>query len=430
LGIKNTIDYLEQLKIPTEEMQQDLSLALGSGNLTPMEVACGFAVIANGGYDVQPYLIDTIRNDKNQVVFQAPKVVLCEQDCGPERTPSGEQDPMENIAKPDQVKNYLTLTGWESYGSENGSWDVYVNNVDGEDLEIVFPRYGSKSENISYVKSSLEVISASNEEEMEKTLLRIRTQNQDLLLSRIPNSGEGDKLSILDASKMVNHFKSLVAYSAASEDEPQTYFHGWKGPAREMANRYKFGHTFKGSFGFSIESPSLRSKNRLQQELDTYEPSSTIIPIERRVLERVIRGLYDVVVAKQNNNAARIVDDYHSGLNANMCSALGKIVKNFSVEYDVLWSPRIEASEDVKNLDPITITPSHNTYLKEAEEALREHEPVKREVIGYVIGMSAEEPMSMGAKRIVEIDWRFQDDVDGPSRVLAELPKEEYRKGI
>ncbi|MBS3804837.1 MAG: penicillin-binding protein 1A [Oleiphilaceae bacterium] len=104
LGIKNTISYLEQLKIPTEQMQQDLSLALGSGNLTPMEVARGFAVIANGGYDVQPYLIETITNDKNEVIFQAPEVVLCDQDCDPGKTPDDEQDPVENIATPEQIK--------------------------------------------------------------------------------------------------------------------------------------------------------------------------------------------------------------------------------------------------------------------------------------------------------------------------------------
>ncbi|MDX1634957.1 MAG: penicillin-binding protein 1A [Marinobacter sp.] len=81
LGIDSTVDYLDQLGIPTSGMQRDLSMALGSGNLTPMDVARGFAVIANGGYDVQPYLIDRILDDKDRVVYQAPRVVLCDSDC-------------------------------------------------------------------------------------------------------------------------------------------------------------------------------------------------------------------------------------------------------------------------------------------------------------------------------------------------------------
>ncbi len=81
LGIEPTIDYLKQLRIPTENMQEDLSLALGSGLLTPMEVARGFAVIANGGYDVQPYFIKRISDVNGETIYTAPEVILCEQEC-------------------------------------------------------------------------------------------------------------------------------------------------------------------------------------------------------------------------------------------------------------------------------------------------------------------------------------------------------------
>ncbi|AXS84418.1 penicillin-binding protein 1A [Marinobacter sp. Arc7-DN-1] len=81
LGIQKTIDYLAQLEIPVEKMPDNLSLSLGSGLLTPMELARGMAVIANGGYDVEPYLIETIKNVRGEIVYQAPKTVLCDQEC-------------------------------------------------------------------------------------------------------------------------------------------------------------------------------------------------------------------------------------------------------------------------------------------------------------------------------------------------------------
>ena len=81
LGIQTTLDYLEQLKIPTDDMQKDLSLSLGSGLLTPMELARGFAVISNGGHDVQPYLIDSITDVNNKEIYKAPDVVLCDRNC-------------------------------------------------------------------------------------------------------------------------------------------------------------------------------------------------------------------------------------------------------------------------------------------------------------------------------------------------------------
>nr|WP_228141726.1 penicillin-binding protein 1A [Marinobacter sp. X15-166B] len=81
VGIQHTLDYLDQLGIPTANMQKDLSLALGSGLLTPMELARGFAVIANGGYDVQPYLISAIYDSSGKEVYRAPTVELCDDQC-------------------------------------------------------------------------------------------------------------------------------------------------------------------------------------------------------------------------------------------------------------------------------------------------------------------------------------------------------------
>ncbi|WP_375172518.1 penicillin-binding protein 1A [Marinobacter sp.] len=81
VGIQTTLNYLKQLRIPVANMPDDLSLSLGSGQLTPMQLARGLAVIANGGYDVQPYLIERIQDINGETVYQAPETILCEQDC-------------------------------------------------------------------------------------------------------------------------------------------------------------------------------------------------------------------------------------------------------------------------------------------------------------------------------------------------------------
>ncbi|MBB5322208.1 penicillin-binding protein 1A [Marinobacter oulmenensis] len=82
LGTNTTLDYLKQLQLPTDKMPDNLSLALGSGLVTPMAVARGFAVIANGGYDVQPYLIERIEEADGTPLYEAPETLLCDQDCG------------------------------------------------------------------------------------------------------------------------------------------------------------------------------------------------------------------------------------------------------------------------------------------------------------------------------------------------------------
>ena len=81
VGVPQTLDYLKQLKVPTENMPKDLSLSLGSGQLSPMELARGLAVIANGGYDVEPFLIQSITDANSETIYQAPEVILCDTNC-------------------------------------------------------------------------------------------------------------------------------------------------------------------------------------------------------------------------------------------------------------------------------------------------------------------------------------------------------------
>ncbi|MDN6320566.1 MAG: penicillin-binding protein 1A [Marinobacter sp.] len=92
LGIQHTLDYLKQLKVPTENMPDNLSLSLGSGQLSPMELARGLAVIANGGYDVEPFLIQRIADVNGETIYEAPEVILCDTNCDTKETTSAPPD--------------------------------------------------------------------------------------------------------------------------------------------------------------------------------------------------------------------------------------------------------------------------------------------------------------------------------------------------
>ncbi|MGP9833751.1 penicillin-binding protein 1A [Marinobacter sp. NSM] len=108
LGIRQTLNYLDQLKIPTANMPANLSLSLGAGQLTPMELARGFAVIANGGYDVEPYLIKTIQEPDGTIVYEAPETVLCDDDCEQQLTESTSEGPLtENTSETPETDGIL-----------------------------------------------------------------------------------------------------------------------------------------------------------------------------------------------------------------------------------------------------------------------------------------------------------------------------------
>ncbi|KAB7624412.1 penicillin-binding protein 1A [Alkalilimnicola sp. S0819] len=78
IGIAYAIDYLQRFGFPGGSLPRDLSLSLGSASLTPLELARGYAVFANGGHQVQPYLVEEIYDDGGKRVYRAPLVRLCE----------------------------------------------------------------------------------------------------------------------------------------------------------------------------------------------------------------------------------------------------------------------------------------------------------------------------------------------------------------
>ena len=71
LGISQVVPVLEKFGFSSKTLRRDLSLALGSNTLTPLEVAAGFAVFANGGYRVSPYLVERVEQLEEGVIFQA-----------------------------------------------------------------------------------------------------------------------------------------------------------------------------------------------------------------------------------------------------------------------------------------------------------------------------------------------------------------------
>jgi len=77
MGIGYASRFLKRFGITRNMIQRDLSMALGSGSFTPLELASSFAVISNGGFRVEPYFISRIENDDGEVLYEADPLVAC-----------------------------------------------------------------------------------------------------------------------------------------------------------------------------------------------------------------------------------------------------------------------------------------------------------------------------------------------------------------
>ncbi len=85
IGISYAIDYATRFGFNPDKLPRDLSLALGSAAIKPMELVTGYATFANGGYKIDPYFIDRIENDAGEILFKANPARVCE-DCEPAAT--------------------------------------------------------------------------------------------------------------------------------------------------------------------------------------------------------------------------------------------------------------------------------------------------------------------------------------------------------
>ncbi len=81
VGHRYTEEHITSFGFGPEQIPQGLSLALGSGVATPLEMARGYAVFANGGYYVEPFVIERIEDVQGEVLFRSSPLMVCEADC-------------------------------------------------------------------------------------------------------------------------------------------------------------------------------------------------------------------------------------------------------------------------------------------------------------------------------------------------------------
>ncbi|HIP53797.1 MAG TPA: penicillin-binding protein 1A [Chromatiales bacterium] len=77
MGIQHALQHIKRFGFNINELPKDLSLALGSGAVTPTSMAEGYAVLANGGYHVEPYTISRILDRHGEALFTAKPLRVC-----------------------------------------------------------------------------------------------------------------------------------------------------------------------------------------------------------------------------------------------------------------------------------------------------------------------------------------------------------------
>ncbi|TJY58338.1 penicillin-binding protein 1A [Sinimarinibacterium sp. CAU 1509] len=115
IGLNYARDYIPRFGLPADRLPNDLTMALGSAVFTPLEMARGYSTIANGGFVIDPYFIDSVRDNHGSELFRAKPKRACEacleqNVAGAAQSPESSEDAGSAVPAPDQNWTPATRT--------------------------------------------------------------------------------------------------------------------------------------------------------------------------------------------------------------------------------------------------------------------------------------------------------------------------------
>jgi penicillin-binding protein 1A len=92
VGLDDTRNFLTRFGFELDKLPKSETIALGAGSLTPIKLAQGYSVFANGGYYVEPYYITRVEGPFGDLEYQVEPKVVCRSGCEPQVVQTAESD--------------------------------------------------------------------------------------------------------------------------------------------------------------------------------------------------------------------------------------------------------------------------------------------------------------------------------------------------
>ena len=322
------------------------------------------------------------------------------------------------------LKSFLKSKGWKEAFHTNKKLTVFhgPRSDSGVPLEIFLPSTDTYSDLRHRMHDAFMLLSNLYELEPSRLHDLLSCLNHDKFLVRVaPNDHSLNSIPLELAKKEVTGLRNLFLYSACSEQQAIPHHEQPLPLGYKITKKCRFGHTFHGSFGFSVESPIMEES----KQLDLFSP-----PLERRVVERIVRGILNINKAIHEDNPDIIVDNFKTGLNSRMCEALIDMKEELEtpVELSVRWASVLPPSNDTSDFKPSLIGDNEISYLKYAAEKLKEVSPERTIIIGMVVNLHSNDPISTDGKRSIIL--KYQHEGYGSIDVKIELGVDQYRQAI
>jgi hypothetical protein len=311
------------------------------------------------------------------------------------------------------------------------NFEIYILSEGGlEDVEIVLPHDKVSVDYVHQLERAVRTLSDVEGRDPHQVITDVRLIGFDVVRSRIPDMMvREDTIQLLAAANYITKVKSLLAATATTEMQPTPYFQRVRPAATDYADRCRFGHTFRGSFGFTIESPIVPNVEPALLDIEQR------VPFERRVIQRFAHAVSAVCQAVKNDDGAMLTGSVLLGFSANSLEQFAELVESTSaggLTFSFSFSPEWRSPKDLSTPRELFVGPRHVEVSRAAAKALRKQAISRPEtVIGRVERLQSEDDpsnfLSHGARE-VEIQWLSEDLGRLPVRVS--LPPSDYLAAI
>ena len=246
---------------------------------------------------------------------------------------------------PQDLARFLRLHAWKPIPLKRPGLIAFAGAPDqeGKNIEIILPTIGDPSSVARNLASALNTLSGLLDRSAAEVIRLVQCVDRDIFGSRLadPQAAHGS-ISLERAVKVIGDLRDLFSYAACTEEDPRSSFAKATGIGTKHAKACRFGHTFDGSFGFIVESPiTVSPAPQLPNAMAAGVPPPAS-PFERRVLERIMRGIAFTQEAIAIGSPEPLIAKYKEGFNANLCETLMELlqtVEEANTEFTVGWSP-------------------------------------------------------------------------------------------
>ncbi len=222
--------------------------------------------------------------------------------------------------------------------------------------------------------------------------------------------------------------RDLLSSSATTEISPRAFYGRVRKAAVEYSSRCLFGHTYQGSFGFTVQSPLTTEEFQPRLFGETIPSSAKW----NNPSSKWFRGRGSS--ARKTNNLELAMDP-ETGLSANGFDILADIVENaggqisLEVAFSRRWQPRVDAPR----VETFAFSQQTVEVSREAAERLRAtYKPIEKTIVGRIINLrNTTDPSQLiptADSREVVID--FEDEDLGEIKVRILLNAADYLKAV